>query len=73
MGIYATFAFFGEIIAVTEEASPEILVSGYFISIANLTKETADIIVIIFSYAILSLVIIVITLLVGIVEYKNKE
>ena len=28
--IYATFAFFGEIIAVTLESSLEILVSGYF-------------------------------------------
>ncbi len=65
--VFANFTFFGEIIAVTLESSLEILVSGYFSSMANLTKETGDIIGSIFAYVSLSLVIIFIPILSGIV------
>ena len=71
--IYSTFTFFGEIIAVILESSLEILVSGYFSSMANLTKETGDIIGSVFAYVSLSLVIILMPILAGIVVYRNKD
>jgi hypothetical protein len=70
---YATFAFFGEIIAVTLESSLEILVSGYFSTTANLKKQTGDIIGSVFAYVSLSLVIVVLPILAGIVTCKNKK
>ena len=71
--IYATFAFFGEIIAVTLECSLEILVSGYFSSVANLMGETGDIIGSVFANFSLSLVIIVMPIFAGLVTLKNKK
>ena len=51
----------------TLENSLEILVSGYMSSMANLTKETGDIMGSVFAYVSLSIVIILLPLLAGIV------
>ena len=71
--IYANFTFFGEIIAVTLESSLDILVSGYFSLMANLTKETGDIIGSVIAYISLTIVVIFMPILGGIVTFRNKE
>ena len=71
--IYANFTFFGEIIAVTLESSLDILVSGYFSLMANLTKETGDIIGSVLAYISLTIVVIFLPILAGIVTFRNKE